>query len=172
MISSKTRREQLQAVWANTPWADIATYIGPNAEKFRTAWEKQRAVTLKKGGGFSWSFCWPALFLSFVWFFYRKQWLAGAILIILPIILVALFPTISGALGGVAIALSMMAKSLYLQDILPKIAKITAATPVGAARQTALASAGGTSKLAGIISLIFLAVALVGAGLSVANGQE
>jgi hypothetical protein len=55
----------------------------------------------------------------------------------------------------------MMAKRLYLQDALPKIARIRAAETDGAARQAALARSGGTSKPAAIISGVFYAVSIL-----------
>lgn len=154
MNKLRIRREQQQAFWRETPWDDVATYIGPNAAQFRTVWDKQRSQILKKGSGITWSFCWPVFFLSFVWLFYRKQYLAGAVLIIVPVVLGMLFPTASGAFGGIAIAIATMAKSLYLQDAIPKIARIRATIPDEATREAALKATGGTSKPAGIISLI------------------
>jgi Protein of unknown function (DUF2628) len=169
MRNIKSSREQLQAIWTDTTWEDIATYIGPNAERFRTAWEKQRAAILKKGHGITWGFCWPVFFLSYVWFFYRKQWLIGAMLIVVPIVIAFLFPTAEGGFGGLAIVIAMMAKSLYLQDVVPKVAKIRAAETGGVAREAVLAVSGGTSKLSGIISGVFFAISIVAVILPLMN---
>lgn len=160
MNNTKTRRGQLQTIWAETPWDDIAAYIGPNAEKFRPAWDQQRAVILKKGYGFTWTFCWPALLVSYVWFFYRKQWILGGLLLVLPVLIVIVYPAASGAFGGVGLAMATMAKSFYLQDIIPKIAKIRAAQPDAAIRAASLAASGGTSKLAAMLSAIFAAASI------------
>ncbi len=171
MTNIKNRRERLQEIWADTPWEDVAAFIGPNAERFRPVWEKQRGMILKKGHGLTWSFSWPTFFLSYVWFFYRKQWLIGGMLIVLPVVLIFLFPTATGGLGGLAIVIAMMAKCLYLQDALPRIAKMRATETEGGARQAALARSGGTSKLAAIISGVFYAVSILAVILSVTRSD-
>lgn len=156
MSSVADRKAQIQAMWSDIAWEDVAAYIGPNANRFQGVWEKQRAFALAGRGGIAWSMCWPALFLSVAWFFYRKQWLLGAIMIILPAIMVAFLPIPAGAFGGVGIAISMMAKSLYLQDAIPRIARLKAAVLDD---REALALAGGVSLPAGIISGLVIGVA-------------
>jgi predicted acyltransferase len=164
MATVAERKAQIQAMWADISWDDVAAYIGPNANGFKTVWEKQRATALGGRGGIAWSMCWPALFLSVAWFFYRKQWLMAAILIILPAIMLAVLPIPPGAFGGIGIAIAMMAKSLYLQDALPRIAKLKAA---GSGDHDALAAAGGVSLPAGIIAGVAIALATVAAIASV-----
>lgn len=171
MSNIKRSRDRIKTLWADTPWEDVAAYIGPNAEKFRKVWEKQRGRILEKGYGNTWSFCWGAFLLSYVWFFYRKQWLAGAMLLGLPIIIAVLFPTVTEGLGGVAIIIALMGKSLYLQDAMPKIAKIRAAAPDDAARHAVLAAAGGTSKLAAIISGVVFVLSILALIASAVHGN-
>jgi hypothetical protein len=163
----KQRREKLQTIWADTPWDDVAAFIGPNAEKFRPGWEKQRQKILEKGHANNMSFCWPAFFLAYAWFFYRKQWVAGALLFGLPVIIIFLFPAATNALGGVGIAMALMGKGLYLQESVRKTAKIRAAEPDDAARHAALAAAGGISWPAGIVSGVFLALSAAAAIISI-----
>jgi hypothetical protein len=160
VASRGDRTEQLRAIWAETPWDDVATFIGPNPDKFRATWDKQREMILSKGSGIAWSFCWPFLFLSFVWFFYRKQWLMGVVLIVVPLIFAFFLPSVTGAFGGIGIALAAMAKSAYLQDAMAKIAKIRVSIQDDAGRQTALAAAGGVSWPAALISGGVLAASL------------
>jgi hypothetical protein len=157
MATRQERREKQRAVWAETPWEDVAAYIGPNAGQFRKVWEKQRQVMLEKGYGNTWSFSWPALVLSYVWFLYRKQWAVGAVLVGLPIIIGLLFPNALGGFGGVGIVIAMLAKGLYLQVAVPKIAKMRALAPDDAARHAVLAAAGGVSWPAAIVSGVFFA---------------
>lgn len=162
MATIAERKAQHQRLWSETPWDDVAAYIGPNAEKFRAVWEKQRAVIAKKGSGIAWGFCWPVFFFSFVWFFARKQYLMGAILVAFPIILYWIVPSATSSLGGVGIAIAMMAKSFYLQDAMAKIAKIVAALPPNADREHALAQAGGLSlPAAGISGLFYAAIVAI-----------
>lgn len=150
------RKARIQALWTDVRWEDVAAYVGPNADRFKTVWEKQRAFALEGRGKIAWSLCWPAVFLSFAWFFYRKQWLTGAILIAVPVAIVAFLPVPPGAFGGVGIAVAMTAKSLYLQDAVPRIAKLKAA---GSGDKAALA-AGGVSWPAGIVAGLLQALAI------------
>jgi hypothetical protein len=158
MAKATERKAQMQAMWAETRWDDLAVFIGPNADRFRAAWEKQQAIMTGKGYGFAWSFCWPALFLTFVWFFYRKQWLAGGLMTVGPLVIGFFFPSLSGALGGIGIAFATMAKSFYFHDAIPKIAKIRAE----GGDVAALAATGGVSWLAGIASGLIFAALLAG----------
>ena len=148
MAGITERKARLRELWSDTSWEDAAAFIGPNAGRFRKAWEKQRMLMLDKGGGIAWSFCWPALLLSFVWFFYRKQWFAGAVILILPPVLAYLLPGSAGSFVGIDVALAMMAKSVYMHDVVSKIAKVKAAGGDSAA----IAAAGGISWPAGIAS--------------------
>jgi hypothetical protein len=165
--SIKERREKLQTIWADTPWDDIAAFIGPNAEKFRPGWKRQQKKILEKGYANDISFCWPAFFLAYVWFFYRKQWAAGALLFGLPVVIIFLFPSAKNALGGVSFAMALMGKGLYLQESVRKTAKISAAEPDDAARHAALAAAGGISWPAGIVSGMFFALSAAAAIISI-----
>ncbi len=162
MANIAERSAQMRAMWSDTPWEEVAAFIGPNADKFRAIWDKQRTLMLNKGRGIAWGFSWPVFFTSFVWFFYRKQWLIGAVLILLPIVVVLLMPRVTGAMGGIGIALAMMSHSLYLQDSMARIAKIRTAMPVGAERNALLASTGGVSRLAAGISGAFFALSVIG----------
>jgi len=155
MTTIEERKSRTLAIWSETTWEEVAAYIGPNAAKFRPTWEKQRNFAFAKSGGkIAWSFCWPAFLLSFAWFFYRKQWLIGAILIIVPIVLS--YFTSAGGSVGVGLVLACMAKSAYLQDAMAKIAKVREKLAPGDSLMTALAAAGGVSRPAGIIAGIVL----------------
>jgi Protein of unknown function (DUF2628) len=173
MPSIAERKERVQQIWNDTPWDDIATFIGPNAGRFERVWEKQKAMIAEKGSGIAWGFCWPAFFLSFVWFLARKQWVIGAVLIIIPVILGYLFPSSTGGGAlGIALVIAAMAKSMYLQASMEKIAKIREANPVGEARNAALKAAGGINWPIAAISGAVLAFAIYGAFQSVMEQIE
>ncbi len=164
MPSIAERKQRLQTIWSETPWDDVATFIGPNAERFKAVWEKQNNLIAAKGAGVAWGFCWPAFFLSFVWFLARKQWVIGALLIILPIVLGYLFPSSTGGGAlGIALVMAAMAKSMYLQASMEKIAKIRDAHGAGEGRDAALRSAGGINWPAAAISGAVLAFAVYAA---------
>lgn len=154
-------RERAVAAWADSDWAEVAAYLGPNAERFRPAYERGREKALERGVGnvFGWS--WPALVFGFAWFLYRKQWAIGAVLIVLPL-LIAYFVDIGGGLGGVAIVMAMFAKSFVVQDAVTRIAKLKTA----GASMPDIAAAGGVSVPGGIIGGMLWLVALVGAVLT------
>lgn len=148
------------AAWSQTDWADIATFIGPNAARFEANWAKTREKIVEKGNGVTFGFCWPALFFSFAWFFARKQWATGGVLLVLPIVLAMLLDTHgSGGLGAL-IVIAMIAKSMYLQAVVPKVHDIIGALPAGTARDDALRAAGGISMPGAVVGGIILAFAL------------
>ncbi|WP_380787593.1 DUF2628 domain-containing protein [Sphingomonas sp. R86521] len=148
------RREATIAAWANSDWDDVARFIGPNAERFASAWEKARTKMTTAGGGLTFTWCWPALFFGFAWFLYRKQWAVGVVLIILPLVIGYFFSVSAG--GGAAIFIAMIAKSTIAQDAVTKIAKIRAAGGGNAE----IAAAGGVSVMAGVLGGILLLVEL------------
>ena len=74
--------------------ADLATFFGPNAEPYLNVYERMRVAP---NGTRSWS--WPVFFGSFTWFFYRKMYGIGAIIIFLPLLATYLFGSASSAMG-------------------------------------------------------------------------
>jgi hypothetical protein len=56
MASIANRKAQMQAIWRDTVWEDVAAFIGPNADMFRATRENQRALILNKGHGIAWGF--------------------------------------------------------------------------------------------------------------------
>ena len=155
----------MAVLWGSVDWQDVATFIGPNAERFQKVFEKMRADALNRRPGICWSFSWAALLFSFAWFFARKQWLMGGLLLALPIL--ASFFVPASALGGIGVFIAVMAKWAYLQTAVPKIAKIVRANPAGAARDAALVNAGGFSKTGAIVGGVLLIAAIAAAIVSV-----
>ncbi|HEX8365131.1 MAG TPA: hypothetical protein VF603_07595 [Allosphingosinicella sp.] len=143
----KARNRRL---WAATGWDEIAAFIGPNAESFHGAWEATRAKNVGGRGGIAFAFCWPALLFGFAWFLYRKMWAFGLLLLVLPVALGFVFETPGGTIG-MLVAMSLFAKSLYVQHALPKIAD----TRGGG--EAAVRAAGGVSLLGGAIGGAILA---------------
>ena len=160
--AARSRRDvaldNMVALWSAVEWPDVATFIGPNAERFKKVFEKMRADALNRRTAIAWSFSWPALFFSFAWFFARKQWLMGGLLLGLPILASFFLPAAS--FGGIGIFIAANAKWAYLQTSVPKIAKIVQANPPGATRDAALAAVGGISKAGAIVGGIVLLAAL------------
>lgn len=148
------QRERTKRLWQAVSWEELALFVGPNAERFRDAFERTRPKMLAGHGGVSFGFCWPALLFSFAWFFYRKMWAAGLALLVVPPALGFFIDSRGGALG-VMIAISLFARSLYVQHAVSKI---------GAVRETGgdddeVAAAGGVSTAGGAVGGLILAAA-------------
>ena len=155
------RKRQAIATWEASRWDDVARFLGPNAERFRAAWEKTRAKALDKGAGIAFGWSWPALVFGFAWFFYRKQWWVGAALLLTPIVL-GYFLETRGSFAGVAIVMAMYAKSFVVSDAVAKIARIRAR----GGGDDAIAAAGGVSVIAGVIAGAILLVTVAAAAVA------
>ena len=154
------KRAEAAALWA-VGWDEVSTFIGPNAERFRSAWDKVRPKALKSGSGVAFAICWPALLFGFAWFLYRRMWLAGALLLALPLVL-GLFLDIGTGMAGATVAIAALAKSLHLQHAVTRIGAVKAAGGGG----EAVRAAGGLSTVGGIIGGALWAVILVAAFLT------
>jgi hypothetical protein len=135
--------------------ADLATFFGPRADVFFDTYEKMRSETgARRRSPKTWS--WPVFLGSFTWFFYRKMYVYGAMMIILPIVLGYLFGSAGGALP---ILFAMWAKGWYVTHALERIVKADKLGLAGAERTDYLQRAGGVSLPAGIFAgLIYAAL--------------
>jgi hypothetical protein len=62
MASIKEKVAMGKTLWAETPWEEIATFIGPNAEYYRAYYEKVHTSMAERGSpGFMFSWHWPGL---------------------------------------------------------------------------------------------------------------
>ncbi len=137
--------------------ADLAEFFGPNGEAYLETYEKMRASTRRRHSVLSWS--WPVFFVSFAWFFYRKQYVLGALVVLLPIVLGYLIG--GGGSGGAFAAIAMIAKPSYVRAALDRLAKADELRLVGEERAEYLRRAGGVSSIAGGVAGIALAGLLV-----------
>lgn len=139
--------------WESSRWEDVEKFIGPNAEKYKNLWEKQRTNMMTKGKiGWVPNFCWTSLLMvTLPWAVARKQYgLAGMAAIFL--IIVNLFGLPPGAVGGTAVLLAATVKNMYLQFAVNQLAKIDASGLTGEARDTAIRAAGGLDTRNGVIA--------------------
>lgn len=143
--------------------ADLSSFFGPRADRFLTLYDKMRERPLKKRLGV-WSWNWMVFFAPFVWFFYRKQYLLGAAVLLTPIVLSVL---IGGAGAGATVAFAMWANCWYVYGGLKRIAKADALGLAGEERAAYLQRAGGVSMvgggIAGFLYLALLGLAILGA---------
>ena len=140
---------------------DLGDFFGPGSEAFFEVYDKMKARKLS-GVQIGWN--WPVFLFSFVWFFYRKMWIFGASVILLPVILSLLIG--SAGLGGGAIIFAMVANSIYVRSALSRILKADALGLTGEARSDYLRRAGGVSPVAGgiaaVLFVLFFAAAIYG----------
>lgn len=166
------KTEQNREAWATVTWEDLATFIGPNAVKFEEVWRKMREPMMENGGGYVRGRCWPAFFFFFGWFFARKMWLAGAVLLIGPIVLGNLVPNLpSGVSFGLGLMAMLFGQSYYLQQAVPKVAAIVDAVPEEQGRAEALRAAGGISWPAALGSALLYALFIYGVVKAIAAGE-
>ncbi|MGE5506787.1 MAG: DUF2628 domain-containing protein [Actinomycetota bacterium] len=149
--------------------ADLRAYFGPNADRFIALYEKMRGrEPAKRFGARSWN--WPAFFLTFVWFFYRRQWVYGIGVIVLNLVLAFVAGSAAGAIvGGMC---GILANTLYVQKAMMAVAAADQAGLAGEARVAQLQAAGGVSKLAGGIAGFVLAALMALAVIGAVAGQQ
>jgi hypothetical protein len=135
--------------------ANLTTFFGPRAETFLDIYETMRSGTGgRRARPVTWS--WPVFLGSFTWFFYRKMYAYGAMIVILPIVLGYLFGSAGSALPFV---FAMWAKGWYVTYGLNRIVKADRLGLTGPARTDYLQRAGGVSLTAGIFAgLIYAAL--------------
>jgi hypothetical protein len=148
------QRTRTKRLWEAITWDEVALFAGPNAGSFRGAFERTRPKMLAGHGGVSFGFCWPAFLFSFAWFFYRKMWAAGLALLLVPPALGYFIDSRGGAIG-VLVAISLFAKSLYVQHAVWKIGGVRER----GGDDEAVAAHGGVSLAGGAVGGLILAAA-------------
>jgi RsiW-degrading membrane proteinase PrsW (M82 family) len=141
--------------------ADLKAFLGPRADVFLGTYE-----TMRKGPNgprlYVRTWCWPGFFCAFAWFFYRKRYVEGAILVLLPLLTRMLFGITFGVgawaafavCAGVAVSAAAAGalKPYYVQVGLRRILKVDELCLSGAERSDYLRRAGGVSVATGAIA--------------------
>jgi hypothetical protein len=125
--------------------ADLTAFFGPRAGVYLDVNDKMRADDGRRRLlPLSWS--WAALLAGYVWCFYRKMYIYGAVMLLLPVIgrMAPLGPALNLAAASVA-------KTLYVHRALARIVTADELRLVGAHRSSYLTQAGGVSLAAGIL---------------------
>ena len=148
--------------WESVRWEDIEKFIGPNADKYKNLWEKQRANMMTKGKlGWVPNFCWTALLLlGMPWAVARKQYGVAAMSTFV-VILVNFLKLPVGAMGAVVFMMAMTVKNIYIQYVIAKIAEIDTTGVTGEARDAQLRGTGGLEISKGVIAGVALAVVVL-----------
>ena len=137
-------------------WDDLATAIGPNADKYEKLWQRMQSGTKNPFATFS--PCWSAVpFFGVPWAMARNMPLYALVLCIGMVLADFLLPGHEAALG-LALAMSFSQKSVYIRWLLAHIQQINDQGLVGEERQQALRAVGGLNAKRGWIT----AGALVG----------
>lgn len=157
---------------------DLRDVIGPNAETYlrkynqispamvhrlqsgtgRQRRQARREISKKLRG---WN--WAAFLVPSCWFFYRKMYLMGAMVIALPVLGGVIFPTSTAAPTlGLMIVLGMQAYDLYHKSILAKVAKADEQSLIGVARREYLQQAGGVSVAGAMLGSLVIIAGLAG----------
>lgn len=136
---------------------DLVIFVGQRSDYYLQKYEVMRQSTLKDKNFISWS--WPVFLLEWSWFFYRKMYIVGAAMLLLPILMAVVFDFGAGGGGSVGLIFSMQANPMYLRHALKHIAKANTLGLQGEARADYLRRAGGTSKTAGALGLFIFLVA-------------
>ncbi len=156
---------------------ELRLFLGPNAAAFLPAYDKmvadanRPAGAKRKLGFYRYGFTTAAFFVGPVWFFYRKLWVWGWSLTGIIVALAWLpLPSRTGLLLSMAMAL--MAKQIYLNHAIVKIAALREAREPSPEE---LQAAGGVSKTAGwiggVVYALIILISLLGILLALKTGQ-
>ncbi len=126
--------------------------------------------------GASWH--WPAFFVTFYWFLYRKMWLNALIYFLLPYLVMIPFGIAAAVAGnsadtviGIGYVLFLIAifvlppiyaNALYYKHCKKKIAEASSSSQDLQRQLGELSGKGGTSNVAIIFVLVFVFIALIG----------
>lgn len=137
---------------------ELTLFFGPRADVYLNVYDKMR-VNSAEGRLFAMTWSWPTFFGAFVWFFYRRMYGVGALMILVPIVLGLLFPT---ATGGSMAAVAIFAKPAYVFSALGRILKADALALTATERSDYLQRAGGVSLVSGVLAgLLYVALLAV-----------
>ena len=131
-------------------WDDMATAIGPNADKYEKLWQRMHGSARNVFN--TYSFCWSAIpFFGVAWAVARKMYLWAAIMFVAMSVAACVLPSNEAALG-LAIVTSLTQKSIYLRWLMAHIQLINNRGLVGEQRRQALVALGGLNAANGWIT--------------------
>lgn len=163
---------------------DSAAYykavLGPKNQDYYL----RRFARFDADGKTSASWHWPAFFITFYWFLYRKMWLAALGYFVLPYLFAGLMGAAAGArnvsanllLGagyflyaaGMLFLPPLYANSLYYNHCRKRISAVKASAADVQSQLAELSRKGGTSGIVTIIVLFFAFVALLAIAAAIA----
>jgi uncharacterized protein DUF2628 len=148
---------------------DLTAFFGPQSETYLAIYDKLRDGAAR-GRRYVRSWSWPVFFGGFVWFFYRKMYVLGATVVLVPILLSHLFGFVGvGAVWG---TFSSMAHRFYMESALRRIAKADALGLAGEERADYLHRAGGVSRVGGGLAAVIYGGLLLIVVLALASAKR
>lgn len=147
-ISSPARGTVLRAFGEE----DLRLYLGQNAQPFVTYWERLR----DSGYPFLWSWTWWGALFPIPWLFYRKLWSAGAVLVLLPILLDAMIDFGLNACLALGLVIGLSGKALVVERAESKTQDINDLGLVSQDAIDRLRRAGGASVPGAVIGAILM----------------
>ena len=132
----------------------LRLFIGPNADKFIVVYRAQQQKSNKV------SFNWVVFFASLPWFFYRKLYLIGVCVLLVPVVLITVFPDLADVASiGIAAGLAFSANMIYVWIALRRINKLKALGLPPDELKERIQRTGGTSPAGAAFGvLIFLSI--------------
>lgn len=133
----------------------LRAFCGPNAEPF------VRIHRAQESGKRKLSFNWVVLLAALPWFLYRKLYLYGIAIVLIPIVLVVVFPDLAGvSFAGAVGALAALSNSLYVQSATRRIGKLKALNLSPEELVERVKDAGGTSPVGAAFGAAVVASAI------------
>ncbi len=141
---------------------DYGEFIGPNLQRYLEQFEKFRIG----GGGYAFTWHWPAFLVPFYWALYRKLWGWAALFLVVDILAAIFIPFFSGTITHVGSA--VVANYLYFRHVKRKVEAIRATSTDDVTAVERMNREGGTSILAvwAGIALLLLSSFLLGTWLA------
>ncbi|WP_025899422.1 DUF2628 domain-containing protein [Sneathiella glossodoripedis] len=134
-------------------------FVGPNAEIFLQLNNDLNANKKPK------SYNWVAFFFPIPWLFYRKMYLWGLAILLVPVILYTVFPDLPDASIAIGVVFLLLGNQFYVESANKKIKKIEALGLSPEERDERIRSTGGVSKtgaiFGGIIMLSLIAIVVL-----------
>lgn len=140
---------------------ELGDFFGPRADKYLAIYDKMRASNRQ----FVTAPNWLVLFTGFPWFFYRRMYVTGTLLIIVPLLAAYLLGFTSNA--GISAGICVWANNHYVRSAIRRLKKADALGLVGEERSDYLRRAGGVSVVAGVLASVLLVAAVALAFFSV-----
>lgn len=135
-------------------------FVGPKADRYAAV----RDDMYDAGGGKPGivpSWCWPAFFFPQFWLLYRKQWMLGLAVFVLPVIAVYLFQTKSLIGWAISFVVAIFGRSLYVMHAERRIRNICELGLSAEETRARIERAGGVSPLALVVALIVMVLLIV-----------